>query len=130
MKLRIRGSSIRLRLTKSEVGQIEAGKDVSDSLCFGGGVELKYSLRPLDGAHAIEACFTSGHLDVSIPKIRASQWAAAKDAVSLEHLQSNGHEDGLFLLIEKDFACLKPRDFGEDETDLFINPNEAHGRCQ
>ena len=39
-----------------------------------------------------------------------------------QNLDGGGH---LTILIEKDFACLAPRD-GEDESDMFPNPTQGN----
>ena len=46
MKMRIKGNSIRLRLTKTEIKRIENGHPVEEVLAFGGGKALKYQLHP------------------------------------------------------------------------------------
>jgi hypothetical protein len=39
-------------------------------------------------------------------------------------------DDGakLTILVEKDFACLTPRE-GEDESDMFPNPDDDGAKC-
>ena len=43
------------------------------------------------------------------------------DLEGFDAIMDNGTEEGLYVLVEKDWQCLTPRD--EDESDLFPNPN-------
>ena len=61
MKLRIRGSSLRLRLTRSEVAEIGAGNAVEERVEFGGepAQQLVYALVPSDDFETPTAVFDS-----------------------------------------------------------------------
>ena len=117
MKLRIRGNSIRLRVTKSEVERIARGVPVEETVDLHP-VPFAYSLVARETVN-IEAIFDGGSLSVVVPAHQAEEWAFG-DAVAMET------EDGaeVKILIEKDFACVKPR-VGEDETDMFEHPGTA-----
>lgn len=116
MKLRIRGNSIRLRLTRGEVDQAGAGKSVRETVNFGPeGKSLGYVLEVREHG-PFTASFDGEQIVVSVPMAETSEWAAT-DRVGLE-----AESNGLRVLIEKDFACLSPRR-GEDETDMFENPS-------
>jgi hypothetical protein len=130
MKIRIKGCSIRLRLTRTETALIENGVAVSETLRFGGGTGLSYSLIPSPEVPVMQARFENQEIRIMLPLSQAHTWASSEE-VSLRHDQliAEGGES-LQLLVEKDFFCLKPRQNQvEDESDLFQNPNEAHGRC-
>lgn len=129
MKIRIKGNSLRMRLTKSELAQIEAGLAVSESIRFSPKSKLTYSLVPSHEVKLIEAHFDGQTISVRVPMKEAQGWAASF-TVSLKTESSNENPEALFILIEKDFFCLKPRTHEiEDESDLFDNPNETHGSC-
>jgi len=117
MKLRIRGNSIRLRLTRGEVDRIAKGEPVEETVALAP-VPFAYSLTARE-AVKIEAIFDGGSLSVIVPAHRAVEWASG-DAVGME----TGDESEVKILIEKDFACVKPRS-GEDEADMFENPNPS-----
>lgn len=123
MKIRIKGNSTRLRLSQSEVDELAAGMAVSDSITFGPrpGERLSYQVMVSDDAVAIGAELADNVITFILPATVAGEWAAG-DEVSLEADQAIGEERTLRILIEKDFACLNPRR-GEDETDMFPNPN-------
>ena len=44
--------------------------------------------------------------------------------MSLRASQPTGKSEDLQILVEKDFACLAPRE-GEDDSDAFAHPNTA-----
>ena len=115
MKLRIRGNSIRLRLTKGEVARLAAGDPVSETVELSP-TKLVYELFPDRESTPARATFDAGRLRVSVPAERLKLWALS-DAVGIEE------ESGPRILIEKDFACAKPR-AGEDDSDMFDNPAE------
>jgi len=62
------------------------------------------------------ADFLQNVIQLNVPKSYTKNW----DTDSRVGFESTS-ENGLYLLIEKDFQCLKPRAH-EDETDLFPNP--------
>jgi hypothetical protein len=118
MKLRIRGSSIRLRLTQGEVADLAAKGRIEEATVFGGGERFGYALVASAGATSVGARFVGGAIEVTVPAARARAWAAS-DEVGIE-----GEDGALRIAIEKDFKCLTPRT-GEDDADAFPNPNES-----
>jgi hypothetical protein len=122
MKLRIQGDSIRLRLTRPEVERIVAGQDVENRLRFGTGAVLRYGLSVTDDPE-LSAEFADARLLVRLPRRLADAWRR-DDEVSIAAELATGGEETLKILIEKDFACLVPRE-GEDQSDLFPNPQSA-----
>jgi hypothetical protein len=128
MKLRIRGNSLRLRLSRSEVAKLARGEAVRESTAFSAASRLEYALESTDGA-SLAADLEGGAVRVGVPRGIAREWAASAE-VSLKAEQRIGEGESLRILIEKDFTCLKPRaNEQEDESDLFPNPNEVHGSC-
>lgn len=127
MKLRIRGNSLRLRLTKSEVAEIDRGTTVEETVEFGGEPEqrLVYALVSTDDFENPTAEFDSGRITVYIPKLQAQNWAQT-NKVKIETEKPIGNGRALRILIEKDFACLESR-AGVEDTDTFEHPrqNEA-----
>lgn len=120
MKLRIKGDSLRLRLTKGEVAQLDTGGTVEDQIRFGGGEALVYRLTRDAKAGAMTASFAQGAVEIRIPERSAHEWANSNE-VTLAGAQPIAAGDELRILVEKDFACLAPR-AGEDESDNFENP--------
>jgi hypothetical protein len=124
MKLRIKGDTVRLRLSRGEVGQIGQGWAVTESCRFLQGSSLIYTLFPDKGAKEIGAHFGDGEIRISLPIELAKKWAKG-NSVAIKSESSH-----FSLLIEKDFTCLKPRQFQkEDESDMYFNPNSLAGHC-
>lgn len=126
MKLRIKGNTLRLRLQQKEVQRILDEGFVKEETCFGP-VTFTYELVVSSGAGSIAAELHGQAMRVLIPAKVARDWATS-DEVSLYGEQAAGGE-ALKILIEKDFACIKPRTspLWEDESDAYPNPNPSCG---
>lgn len=121
MKLRVRGNSLRLRLSRSEVETFDQVGRVEEAVRFGPGAQLVYAVeRAPDGA--LSARLEGALVTVSIPAALAGPWCRTEQ-VGLEADQPTGDGQTLRILIEKDFTCLKTRS-GEDESDAFPNPHD------
>jgi hypothetical protein len=119
MKLRIKGSSLRLRLTQGEVQRLETHGEVAEQVHFGGGASLTYRLRTDVKDPEISASYGDNVIDIRIPEKAALTWVRT-DQVTLSH--SEPVTDGeLRVVIEKDWNCLAPRS-DEDESDNFPHP--------
>ena len=124
MKLRIKGDSIRLRLTQSEVQALAEGGVVEDRVRFGAGAAaLIYRLRRDAKAASIAASYADGAVEVRLPEREALSWAKSNE-VTLQGAQPAAADAELRIVVEKDFACLTVRE-GEDESDNFPNPNQS-----
>ncbi|MEO1514334.1 MAG: hypothetical protein AAFV95_04955 [Bacteroidota bacterium] len=122
MKIRIKGNSLRLRLSQGDIAHLQLHQQVEDRIQFGPGLELVYGVEISGFATAIEAKMEDQRIRVIVPGEMAFTWCTT-DLVGLENRQFISLEAGsLSILIEKDFQCLMPR-AGENESDLFPNPN-------
>ena len=121
MKLRVRGSSLRLRLTRMEVERL-AGPEgcVEDAVHFGPQASLTYRIRRAE-VPALSASLEGTTIDVVAPSATVDAWAKS-ELVGFEAEQSTGAPEPLRVLVEKDWACLTTRD-GEEDVDAFPNPN-------
>jgi hypothetical protein len=121
MKLRIKGNSIRWRLTQTEVENVDAGQVVQEIVPFGKGQpSFRYVLYANPETDKILATYVDHTLRIGIPPKQVKQWANT-DQVGLE--ENIVWEDGttLHVLVEKDFQCLHKRSV-EDEEENFPNP--------
>lgn len=125
MKLRIRGSSLRLRLSQSEVRTLGERGAVEDQIEFPGGARLVYRARVDKNTPEISANYSQNLIEVRIPETLAGQWCGT-ERVTLSGEQPTASEV-LHLKVEKDFACLAPRK-GEDESDSFPHPEAGSGQ--
>ena len=124
MKLRIKGNSLRLRLTQGEVQQLAETGEVQEQVPFASNATLTYRLRRDSKINDITATYTGNIIEILIPERASREWCGT-DRVTLEHSQRV--PDGeLRVTLEKDFACLAPR-AGEDESDNFPHPRAAAG---
>ena len=120
MKLRIRGDSLRLRLSQAELVHLRETGEVCDRIHFGAR-SLDYALVSAD-VDAPRASFEADRIAVALPRAIANEWAHG-DGVGIEAEQTLP-TGTLRLLIEKDFRCLAPRP-GEDDSDGFPNPGPS-----
>ena len=123
VKLRIHGNSLRFRLSRSDVKQLRENGTLIESLCFGSGAQLTYTLETSSESETIDVQYRDNRIRVLLPLSRANQWATT-DEISLS-LDSTGGS-GPSLLIEKDFQCLHHGEASQsDDTDSFANPAAA-----
>ncbi len=126
MKLRIKGSSLRLRLTQSEVRELSEGRAVEEKVPFAPQATLTYRLRPDGETSEITATYAGNLIEIRVPERAALQWCRS-DEVGLERSQPVADGE-LRIALEKDFACLAPR-AGEDESDNFPHPQTGSLKC-
>jgi hypothetical protein len=119
MKLRIRGNSVRVRLSQSELEQLTHVGVAEDRARFSPDAELVYRVE-VSSEGDVRADLTGTTVSVSLPRSIFDQWLAP-ERVSIRGEQQAGATEILQILVEKDFACLAPR-ADEDERDLFPNP--------
>ena len=122
MKLRIRGNTLRLRLLRSEVSELEKKGVISEAISFGASSQLVYSIKT-DDVEEIGATFEANTIVVTIPTTKAREWFGT-ELVGLEAEEQKG-EDKLGILVEKDFVCLTRTD-DPDNLDAYPNPDEAN----
>ncbi|MFN0138742.1 MAG: DUF7009 family protein [Pyrinomonadaceae bacterium] len=119
MKLRIRGNTLRLRLTRSEVDEFASSGRCADKISFGGERALVYAIEKTAGK-TVSAVFDGAEIKVSVPGELAHAWTNT-DQVGFDAVYRTGDGDELQILVEKDFACLTPR-ADEDTADNFPHP--------
>lgn len=117
MKLRIRDNSLRLRLSRTEVGQLASSGECAATMALAAG-EFRYRVITELAAARPTAAFGDGCVTVSLPAPIVAAWARS------ESVSIRGEDGPLSILVEKDFVCLKPR-AGEDESDLFPHPQDS-----
>jgi hypothetical protein len=125
MKLRIKGDSIRLRLSQSEVNRFAESGEVQDTIRFSPTSTLTYRLCMDSEVTALTTTFARDCITIRVPIAIGTTWATT-DRVGMEHSAPTGIDDGhLRILIEKDFQCLTVRP-GEDESDNYPHPTGVH----
>ena len=127
VKIRIRDNSVRLRLTRGEVEEINANGVVTSTTGFPGSREFRYSLESSPASVNPAAFYSDNEIRVRLPETVVHAWATTEQ-VSIEGEQVLDDGGKLTILVEKDFACLAPRE-GEDESDMYPHPNADEGGC-
>ncbi len=127
MKLRIRDNSVRLRLTRTEVDTLRETGVVSATTAFPGGREFRYRVESSPASVNPGALFSDNMITVRLPETAVLAWATTEQ-VSLAGEQLLDDGEKLAVLVEKDFACLAPRE-GEDETDMYPHPQAGTESC-
>jgi hypothetical protein len=126
MKLRIKGATLRLRLTQGEIRALQERGEVEEQVPFAPNVSLIYRLRKDAAARQIAASYRGNVVEILVPAATADEWCANQQ-VTLAQLQAVGGAQ-LNITLEKDFACLAPR-AGEDESDNFPHPEAGATKC-
>lgn len=122
MKLRIKGNSLRLRLTRTEVEHLASEGIVEEAVVFGmaAGESLIYRICLDASAESLNAEFANNEWTLRLHPDAAAAWAGTEQ-VGIEAHHDIGNGRFLHILIEKDFACLIPR-AGNDDLDTFAHP--------
>jgi len=121
MKLRIKGNTIRFRLTQGEVARLREGRSLRETTEFAPAQILAYALEPAAGIGGLQAGFENGTVHVRLPESDVASWADG-DAVGIY-----ARTGVLDVAVEKDFQCLARTDSVE-EADAFPNPH-AGAKC-
>ena len=122
MKMRIKGNSLRLRVSRSEVRRLLEGDRLEEPIHFApeAGSMLVYALEQSPSVEAPTARYLHNTVTVLIPADQARTWCTTEQ-VGIQHEINLGRFGTLSLLIEKDFACLDRSD--EENEDTFANPS-------
>ena len=122
MKLRIKGNSMRLRVSRSEVARLLAADPLVETIQFApeAGATFTYALQREPSVNIPTVQYTQNKVLVLLPANQADAWGHT-DQVGIAEDINLGEFGALSLLIEKDFACLDRSD--EDNQDTFANPN-------
>ena len=117
MKLRIQGSSLRLRLKPSEVSTLADQGRVEDRIEFGPQSALVFAVQNSD-VESMTVRLDGSEITVLLSRAETEQWTRT-ELVGLEG--NTPTETGtLEILVEKDFKCLhRP---SEDESDSYPHP--------
>jgi hypothetical protein len=121
MKIRIKGNSIRYRLTKSEVQKFSEVGYLEETTQFPSS-QFKYALSAKVGINEIEADMLNNCIILYFPDYLKGEWLNSQTVGYRRTMQLNPSET-LSLLIEKDFVCLD--EVEEDQSDNFPNPNST-----
>ena len=118
MKIRIKGNSIRFRLTKSEVALFSEQGEYSEETRFNDR-SFRYALQASDKEKYLRVTFVDDTICFHVPIEFSASWAENNE-VGIRNMQILDDGTELFLLLEKDFVCLD--ETFEDQSDNYPNP--------
>lgn len=118
MKIRIKGNSIRFRLTQSEVKSLSEKGEIYDSTNFGN-TQFSYGVVLNSTTTNLMASFSNNRIILEMPKPLGISWFE-NDIITYEHTLETTKGESLYLLLEKDFTCLD--NTLEDQSDNYPNP--------
>ena len=123
MKLRMLGSSVRLRLTPEEVETFGRGGRLRSVACFPNGAVFVYALS-ITAGDVLTARFEDDCIEVQVPRPLAESWAHSEEIAMSGEQPTTG---GTFrILVEKDLHFLPPRE-GEAPEGRCSNPRGRAG---
>lgn len=112
MKIRIKGNSLRYRLSRTEVETFAKTGKIAERTEFGD-QSLIYVLQRYNG-NQLSATFQNNAITLLMPAKMAGEWSNT-NRVGFDNSNTN-----LYLLVEKDFQCLD--NVTEDQSDNYPNP--------
>ena len=111
-------------------GEVDTLRDegiVRARTAFPGGREFVYEVESSPASVSPGASLSDCKITVRLPEDAVKEWADSEQ-VSITGEQRHSNGDTLDILVEKDFACLAPRE-GEDESDMFPHPQAGETQC-
>lgn len=112
MKIRIKGNSLRYRLSRTDVALLAESGLLRDRVDFGS-VPFFYALQLVD-SQQLSSVYQNDTITLFLPKCVLFEF------VDTEKISYSGYHGDLHLLVEKDFTCLD--NVAEDQTDCYPNP--------
>jgi hypothetical protein len=123
MKLRIKGNSMRLRVSPSEMMQLLATGRVEETIHFGPEDEAKltYALEHSPLADEVTLRYEGHTVAVVIPTREAQEWASGEQVGM--YGAAGTIKNRLDLAVEKDFACLDKSE--RENQDTYPHPKQG-----
>ncbi len=118
MKIRIKGNSIRIRLTRTEVAKLCEEGNIHETTQFPS-AQFTYEVLLSQEKDALCATLEDARIRFYLPAKLAENWPI-NETVGFEEWVNLNENSSLHLLLEKDFQCLEVR--AEDESDQYPNP--------
>ena len=119
MKIRIKGNSLRIRLSRTEVDNFGKTGYLEEKTEFGNSTFV-YALQNVTDGSALSASFNGTKITMNVPAPITREWTST-DKVGFDSQMDTGHGKQLFLLLEKDFKCVDAPP-NEDQSDNYEHP--------
>ena len=129
MKVRLRANTIRLRLTQEEVSAISGGEPVK--LCTSFGAGFRQQLVWMVSAHHVGSSnttilFDGSQVAIELSGEHVSNWLSDGTVEGFTETVASDAEESIILTVQRDYACLVPRDPAEDAGAF---PHPGGGEC-
>ncbi len=121
MKLRIKGNSIRIRLTKTEVSLLANIGYLQEQTAFGNNT-FTYALQAVADTETLSAAMEANTITMFVPTAFTKDWPE-NSVIGINANMPVTDNRSLYLLLEKDFVCLD--ETTEDQRDNYENPNST-----
>ena len=118
MKIRIKGNSIRYRLTKSEVETLAETGYYREETEFPHRT-FTYAIKADTGTQELDVDFSADTITMYVNRDKCVAWAK-NDVVGFSSEIKTPNGTTLSLLLEKDFVCMD--NTAEDQSDNYPNP--------
>ena len=118
MKIRIKGDSVRFRLTQTEVKSLSENRKIYDSTNFGS-IKFNYGVVLNSDIEQLHISYEKNAIVLEMPKKTGEEWFS-NDIITYDHTLKTSSGNDLYLLLEKDFTCLD--NTIEDQSDNYPNP--------
>jgi hypothetical protein len=123
MKLRIKGNSLRLRVSPSEIERLLTIGRIEETIRFAPqqDASLTYALECMASEKKIDVRYRPHEVTVVISTGTAHKWAEEEQVGVYSAVNIGGSQ--LEVAVEKDFACLEGDE--ADNADTFPNPRSG-----
>ncbi|PSK88810.1 DUF7009 family protein [Taibaiella chishuiensis] len=121
MKIRIKGNSVRYRLSKTDVTILVRDGYHEEHTVFATGT-LTYALQRKEAEEDLTATYTGNKITLYLSAAFLKDWET-NAVIGCDARMPLNDKDSLYLLVEKDFKCLD--DTTEDQSDNYDNPNQT-----
>jgi hypothetical protein len=121
MKIRIKGSSLRFRVTQSELARLTSEGRIDETIYFSPSEDsrLTYALEHQSSSASTTLRYQPPEVAIVLSTADLRHWAESNQ-VGIYGAADLGIHGVLDLLVEKDFACLDLSD--AENIDTFPNP--------
>lgn len=116
MKIRIKGNSIRFRLSKNEVTLFATEGYLEEKTVFPSGTFI-YAIRKLFDGKTLDASFINPKLTLFVPRCLVQEWTTT-DITGSKNMLPISDGENLNLLLEKDFECINAEEI-KDQLDYY-----------
>ena len=123
MKLRLKGDSLRLRVSQSEMTRLMQSGRIEETIHFGAECDSRfsYALEHTEAPEEISIRYLPREVTVVLSTLAARGWSEGDQVGIYRDIHAGNWK--LSLSVEKDFACLDGSD--EDNNDTFPNPRSG-----